>query len=58
MALGTRRKLNKSEVVAKSQLYLNYSKEVSNNGIATVLTRQLFLLGLNKSSVLIGLKNA
>ena len=53
-----RRKLNKSEVVAKSQLYLNYSKEVSNNGIATVLTRQLFLLGLNKSSVLIGLKNA
>ena len=43
-----RRDLKKSEAVAKSEFYLNSTKEVLNNTIATALTWQLFLLGLNK----------
>ena len=51
------RKLKKSEAVAKSEFYLNSTKEILNNTTATVLTWQLFLLGLNKSTVQICLKN-
>ena len=59
MASGMRRKrkLMRSETVVKSEFYLNSRKEVLNNTIATVLTWQLFLLGLSKSAVQIGLKN-
>ena len=57
MTSGMRRKLKKSETVAKSEFYLNSTKEVLNNTIATALTWQLFLLGLNKSAVQISLKN-
>ena len=57
MTSGMRRDLKKSEAVAKSEFYLNSTKEVLNNTIATALTWQLFLLGLNKSAVLISLKN-
>ena len=53
-----RRKLIKSEAVANSKLYLSSTKEVLNNTIATALTWELFSLGLNKSTVEIGLKNA
>ena len=53
-----RRKLMKSEAVANSKLYLNSTKEVLNNSIATALTWELFSLGLNKCAVEIGLKNA
>ena len=52
-----RRKLNKSEAVAKSEFYLNSTKVLSNT-IATVLTWPLFLQGLNKSAIQIGFKNA
>ena len=52
-----RRDLKKSEAVAKSEFYLNSTKEVLNNTIATALTSQLFLPGLNKSAVQISLKN-
>ena len=52
-----RRDLKKSEAVAKSEFYLNSTKEVLNNTIATALTWQLLLLGLNKSAVQISLKN-
>ena len=41
MTLGMRRKLKKSETVAKSKFYLNYTKEVLNNTIAAVLLWQL-----------------
>ena len=58
MTLGMRRKLIKSEAVANSKLYLSSTKEVLNNTIATALTWELFSLGLNKSTVEIGLKNA
>ena len=51
MVSGMRRKLKKSEAVAKSEFYLNSTKEILNNTTATVLTWQLFLLGLNKSTV-------
>ena len=57
MTSGMRRDLKKSEAVAKSEFYLNSTKEVLNNTIATALTWQLFLLGLNKSAVQISLKN-
>ena len=57
MTSGMRRDLKKSEAVAKSKFYLNSTKEVLNNTIATALTWQLFLLGLNKSAVQISLKN-
>ena len=56
MALGMRRKFMISETVAKSEFYVNSTKEVLNNTIATALTQQLFLLELNKSAVQIGLK--
>ena len=58
MASGMRRKLKKSEAVAKSEFYLNSTKEVLNNTTATALAWQLFLLGLNKSAEQISLKNA
>ena len=57
MTSGMRRDLKKSEAVAKSEFYLNSTKEVLNNTIATALTWQLLLLGLNKSAVQISLKN-
>ena len=57
MTSGMRRDLKKSEAVTKSEFYLNSTKEVLNNTIATALTSQLFLLGLNKSAVQISLKN-
>ena len=57
MTSGMRRDLKKSEAVAKSEFYLNSTKEVLNNTIATALTSQLFLPGLNKSAVQISLKN-
>ena len=57
MTSGMRRDLKKSEAVAKSEFYLNSTKEVLNNTIATALTWQLFLLGLNKSAVQISFKN-
>ena len=52
------RKLKKLEAVVKLEFYLNSTKEILNNTIARVLTWQLFLLGLNKSIVQIGWKNA
>ena len=39
------RNVNKSETVAESEFYLNFTKEVLNNTIDRVLTWQLFLLG-------------
>ena len=57
MVSGMRRKLKKSDAVAKSEFYSNSTKEILNNTTATVLTWQLFLLGLNKSTVQICLKN-
>ena len=53
-----RRKLMKSETVAKSKFYLNFTNEVLNNTIATGLTWQLSLLVLNKNAVQLGLKDA
>ena len=52
------RNIKKSEALAKSEFYSNSTKEVLNNAIDRVLTWQLFLLGLNKSTVQVGLKNA
>ena len=57
MASGIRRKLKKSEAAAKGEFYLN-STGGFNNTITRVLTWQLFLLGLNKNAMQIGLKNA
>ena len=57
MASGIRRKLKKLEAAAKGEFYLN-STGGFNNTITRVLTWQLFLLGLNKNAMQIGLKNA
>ena len=58
IAMVMRRKLMKSETVAKSKFYLNFTNEVLNNTIATGLTWQLSLLVLNKNAVQLGLKDA
>ena len=58
MASCMGRNLYSSEIMAKSEFYLDSTYKVLNNTIDRVLTLQLFLIGLNMSTVQICLKNA